>query len=232
MSTTPLSPAPQPPPAAARCLAIFDLDGTITRHDTLAPYLAGFVRRHPRRLPALWRVLPALLGYLADRDRGRLKSRAIRAAMGGESRATIAAWSEEFVRNLAARGAFHTAALAAIAAHRAAGDRLVLLSASADLYVPLIGTQLGFERTVCTEVRWDGERLDGALLTQNRRGAEKARCLERLRIEYPGLRIVAYGNSGADVPHLALADRGVLVNGGAALERAAAALGIAATQWR
>ena len=43
---------------------------------------------------------------------------------------------------------------------------------------------LRFERTVCTGIRWDGERLDGALRTANRRGEEKVRCLERLREEY------------------------------------------------
>lgn len=220
------------PSALGSSVAVFDLDGTLTRHDTLLPYLAGFAWRHPRRWPGLWRIVPALIEYAARRDRGRLKSRVVRAVMGGEDRGTVAAWSEEFVRGLEARGAFHSDALAALAAHRAAGDHLVLLSASPDLYVPLIGARLGFERTLCTELRWEGERLDGALLTPNRRGPEKVRCLERLRSEYPGMRIIAYGNSGADLPHLERADRAVLVNGGAALERAAAGVGIAAAHWR
>ena len=47
-------------------------------------------------------------------------------------------------------------ALAALQVHRAAGDHLVLLSASPDLYVPLIGRLLGFERTLCTEIRRGG----------------------------------------------------------------------------
>jgi phosphoserine phosphatase len=38
-------------------LAIFDLDGTITRHDTLAPFIAGFLWRHPWRM---WRWVPCL----------------------------------------------------------------------------------------------------------------------------------------------------------------------------
>ena len=32
-------------------LAVFDLDGTITRHDTLLPFLGGYLLRHPWRLP-------------------------------------------------------------------------------------------------------------------------------------------------------------------------------------
>lgn len=223
---------PSPATGAGPSLAIFDLDGTLTRHDTLAPYLFGFARRHPRRWAGLWRILPAALEYATrHHDRGQLKSRAIRALLGGESRLTIEAWSDEFVRALEPRGVFHRAALAAVAAHRAAGDHLVLLSASPDLYVPQIGRALGFERTVCTEVRWEGEHLDGALISANRRGAEKVRCLERLRAQYPGLAVIAYGNSAADLPHLRLADRAVLVNVGPALEREARALGITVTQW-
>ena len=122
-------------------------------------------------------------------------------------------------------------------AHRAAGDRLVLLSASPDLYVPRIGGLLGFERTLCTELEWDStppseDRLDGALRTANRRGEEKSRCLASLRTEYPELPVVAYGNSRSDIPHLREADRALLVNGNAAARRAAAAAGIPVVEWR
>ena len=34
--------------------------------------------------------------------------------------------------------------------HRARGDRLLLMSASTDLYVPRIGRALGFDETICT----------------------------------------------------------------------------------
>jgi phosphatidylglycerophosphatase C len=219
-------------PAAAPSLAIFDLDGTITRHDTLFPYLFGFARRHPRRWAGLWRIPPALLAYaIRSHDRGLLKSQVIRAVMQGESRSTLDAWSERFVRELEPRGAFHAAGLAAIAAHRRAGDHLVLLSASPDLYVPRIGALLGFERTMCTEVRWDEERLVGTLTSANRRGLEKVRCLQTLRAQYPNLPVIAYGNSAADLPHLRLAERAVLVNGGRRLRREAQALGIALESW-
>jgi hypothetical protein len=37
-------------------IAVFDLDGTITRHDTFVPYLRGWLRRYPER----WRRLAIL----------------------------------------------------------------------------------------------------------------------------------------------------------------------------
>jgi phosphatidylglycerophosphatase C len=227
------------PPAAADtpCVAVFDLDGTLTWRDTLLPYLIGYAARHPSHWLRLWRVLPATVGYFTShRDRGLFKSRVIRAVMGGDLRQPIDAWSESFVASLRRRRAFRPAALAMLEAHRAAGDHLVLLSASPDLYVPRIGRLLGFERTLCTEVAWQKvnsnvDRLDGALCTPNRRGEEKSRCLAWLRTQYAGLPVVAYGNSDSDLPHLAQADRALLVNGNANARRCAAASGIPAADW-
>jgi phosphatidylglycerophosphatase C len=213
-------------------VALFDLDRTVTRRDTLWPYVYGFLRRQPARAPRLVRVLPALLRLASRRaDRGELKAALIRAALGGLPRETLDAWTAHFVPQLVARGV-RTDALDEIGRHRANGDRLVLLSASVDLYVPAIGIALGFDEVLCTEVRWSGGRLDGALASPNRRGVEKARCLAQLRARHPGLAIVAYGDSRSDLAHLALADRGVLVNGAVRTRRAAARLGFQCVRWR
>jgi phosphatidylglycerophosphatase C len=212
-------------------VALFDLDGTLTWRDTLMPFLGGYLIRHPRRLFSLWRLLPALAGYALHRDRGKLKSQAIRMVMGGDERASVEAWADSFVGGLQARQVFRPAALAALTAHRAAGDRLVLMSASPDLYVPRIGILLGFERTLCTEINWRAERLDGGLKTPNLRGEEKLRCLIRLRDQYPGLPFLAYGNSASDLAHMKQADRALLVNGNAAARRDAARAGIPTGEW-
>src|SRR5580693_2642888 len=116
-----------PSHAAGPCVAVFDLDGTLTWHDTLVPFLTGYALRHPSRLKALWWRLPlAIACYLGSPDRGLLKSRAIRAVMGGDRRSTVEAWTEAFVGTLKRRQVFRPAALAAVEAHRAAGDHLVL----------------------------------------------------------------------------------------------------------
>ena len=60
-------------------LAIFDLDGTITRRDTLLPYIWGYLRRHPQRWWRLPLCLAPLGPYLLGRmDRGALKGAVIR----------------------------------------------------------------------------------------------------------------------------------------------------------
>lgn len=212
-------------------MALFDLDGTLTWRDTLLPFLLGFVRQRPYRALRAWRLPAALLRYWQNRDRGALKSSVIRMLMRGETRPVLDAWAQRFVAQLKAKQRFRPVALAVVEAHRAAGDRLVLLSASPDLYVPKIGEMLGFERTICTEVQWQGERLDGRLKTPNRRGEEKLNCLAQVRRQYPGLPVIAYGNAASDLDHLRQADRALLVNGNNAARRLAAKWNVGVSYW-
>jgi len=211
---------------------VFDLDGTITRHDTLLPFVLGYLRGAPWRLAGMLLFLPSVVAFaLGLSDRGSLKSALIRRTLGGAPRARIESWAARFVAALLTRGVFEDAR-SAIARHRQEGARLVLLSASTDLYVPVIGAALGFDQVICTGVRWNGDRLDGHLTTPNRRGPEKARCFEMLRREHPGLLTTAYGNAGSDLEHLRLADQPLLVNGSSHARRSAARLGIACASWR
>jgi phosphatidylglycerophosphatase C len=194
-------------------LAVFDLDGTITRHDTLVPFVLDCLWRKPWRLPRLLLIPPLAFGYLLHRDRGRFKGALIRATIGGLPRAWLEARAADFVPRLLRRGLF-AEALGAIGEHRARGDRLVLMSASIDLYVPLIGSALGFAQTICSRVRWNPDgTLDGRLASANCHGEEKRRCLQALIAREPPQRLYAYGNSGSDLPHMRLASQAYLVNG-------------------
>jgi phosphatidylglycerophosphatase C len=198
---------------AGTALAVFDLDGTITRHDTFLPFLLACLARSPWRLPRLLLIVPLALGFLFHRDHGRFKGALLHATLGGLRRDWLQARAAAFVSGLLQRGLF-AEALSAIARHRDQGDRLLLMSASVNLYVPIIGQALGFAETICTQVRWDDHgRLDGRLATANCRGEEKRRCLQALIARQHPARIYAYGNSGADLPHMRLAQQAYLING-------------------
>jgi len=194
------------------CLAVFDLDGTITRRDTLGPFLWGFLWHRPWRWPRLLLLPPAALRYLFDRDRGALKGAVLHAALGGAKRASIEHWAGRFVARLLQHG-LYAEAVSAIAMHRARGDRLLLMSASTDLYVPRIGRALGFDEIICSEVRWRADgRLDGRLASANCRGEEKRRCLAAvIARDAPGS-VCAYGDSRADLIHMQLAQQAYLIN--------------------
>jgi phosphatidylglycerophosphatase C len=212
-------------------VAVFDLDGTITRRDTLVPYVFGYLLRHPWRLPLVLGALPACLRFLIGRaDPGDVKSAFIRATLGGLTRPELAAWTAEFVRRLLIHGVYGDA-LQRIRSHADRGDHLVLLSASTDLYVPDIGARLGFERVICTGLVWRGDVLEGHLSTPNRRGEEKVRCIERLRAQYPPQSFAAYGNAGSDLPHLRMVERPLLVNGSRSTRALAESYGIPQATW-
>jgi phosphatidylglycerophosphatase C len=218
--------------AAPPQLVVFDLDETITRHDTLLPYAGGLLlRKRPWRIPLLARVLPPVIAFLLGRgDEGPVKQAFIKATLGGSRREEITEWTARFIPQLMAQGLLADA-VQRVAEHRRGGDYLVLMSASTDLYVPAIARELGFNDTICTEVRWVGETLEGSLITPNRKGAEKARCFVALKERHAGLRTVAYGNSYSDLPHLRLADQGYLVNGSAKARHAAQSFGVSCVEW-
>jgi phosphatidylglycerophosphatase C len=212
-------------------LAVFDLDGTITRHDTLIQYVLGYLKTRPWRVFGFLLALPAVLRYmLGASDRGALKASVIHWTLGGSRREEIDAWTARFVPALIQGGLFKDA-MERIAGHRRDGDFLVLMSASPDLYVPAVGRQLGFNEVSCTGVRWNGDRLDGALTTPNCRGEEKVRRFATFRSQHPNVPSVAYGNAGSDLPHLRLATRGVLVNGRDEERRQAAQMGVSCENW-
>jgi HAD superfamily hydrolase (TIGR01490 family) len=222
-------------------LVVFDLDETITRHDTLLPYGLGFlVRKRPWRIPLLLSMVTSIVAFVRGHsDEGRIKQAFIKAALGGSRRVVIEAWTARFVPRLLKHGLFADA-LERVAEHRQQGDYLVLMSASTDLYVPDIARELGFKETICTQVRWDCDRegipsgddtLEGTLTTANRKGAEKARCFNELQARHAGLTTVAYGNSFTDLPHLRLANQGVLVNGSAKARHAAQSFGVSCVEW-
>ena len=225
-----IDPDPPPRPVLPR-LVVFDLDGTITRRDTLAAYVFGFALRRPWRLLGYLAVLPTLVRFALRRaDHGELKGALIHRVMGGATRDQIRDWTHRWIAVLLRKGVFPEA-LSAIADHRRAGEHRVLMTATVDLYVPELATALGFDEHICSQVGWTDGRLDGRLIGANVRDEEKARQLRRLAARHPGRRIIGYGNSRPDLPHLRLVDEAVLVNPSPRLRAAASDLPVEFKYW-
>lgn len=207
---------------------VFDLDGTLTRHDTFLPFVGGLLLRTPQR----WWRTPGLLWLFVQYgmrrlDRGELKGAVLHLLFRGLPRTRIEAWAQAHAGNVL-RGGMHAEGLAAWRAHKDAGDELVLLSASPDLYVPLIGAALGADQTLCTPILWEGEHLDGRLAGPNHRGVVKTLVLEGLASHRLGMKTVAYGNSPPDLDHMLRCDEAIYVNGS---ELPASASGIQRVRW-
>lgn len=215
-----------------RRLAIFDLDGTLSRHDTYFPFVMGLLRRHPSRWPRIVLLLIPAVAYLLQRlDRGGLKGAILHCLFDNLPRETIDAWARQYAAMVVPARMF-AEGVATFRAHLAGGDHVVLLSASPDLFVPGIARLLGAHEVICTEIRWKGDLLDGRLAGPNRRDHEKARVLADLRLRMPELPVIAYGNSAPDLIHMQRCEQAVYVNAPPALAARLTRQGLRCVQWR
>lgn len=195
-------------------VAVFDLDGTITRQDTFKIFLKRRMRARP------WRAItcaPLPFAYLMARkgmrDHVWLKQQTLRCVVGGAERSELTSFCAEFAQQML-QEQVTDAARAQIQQHKQRGDTLVLCSASFDFYVHAIGDALGFDHVICTKAAWKNDRLTGYIEGINCFADEKIRLLNLLlgdKNEGEGQRI-AYSDHHSDLPLLQWADRGVAVN--------------------
>jgi phosphatidylglycerophosphatase C len=214
-------------------IALFDLDGTITRREIYIAYLLGFLARHPGRL-ARGAPLAGVLGLYAagQRDNRWLKTTFLRTILGGLELSALEAWTEVFLDRLLERG-LRPRALEVIEGHRVAGDRILLVTASLSFYAEPLGRRLGFDEVLCTRAAVDGAgRLTGELEGGNCYGAKKLRRVQDyLRDGAPGRPATFYTDHQADLPLLQFVERPIVVSPTRRMRRTATRLGIAIEDW-
>ena len=198
------------PPVTTVVVAAFDFDGTLTRRDTLMPFLARGLG-WPRFLLALLKCSPWLAAYALRLLRNDVaKARLLRATLSGVSTAQAQDWTTRWLaRDLS--GQLRPWTLARLAEHQQAGHCCVMVSASPDIYLVRVARKLGFEGLVCTEMEVQGERLTGRMRTPNCHGEQKVLRLKSWLAErfdaasLNALTLHAYGDTAGDKPLLRLA---------------------------
>jgi HAD superfamily hydrolase (TIGR01490 family) len=214
-------------------VVLVDLDGTITRRDTYLAYLIGFLARHPGRLPRAAPLPMAVVRHLAgQRDNTWLKTTFLRAVLGGLPRGMLESWTRTFLDRVLATG-LRARALETIERHRAAGHRLVLVTASLDFYAEPLGARLGFDHVLCTRAAFDETgRLTGELDGRNCYGAMKLeRVRDYLRAQGLDSPTVLYTDHHSDLPLLRGVDLPIAVNPTRRLRRIATRSGIRIDDW-
>ena len=219
-------------------LAIYDMDKTITRLPTFAPFLIHAVRtREPWRSILAPVALVTIFLYLVRAiDRARLKELNHRLLLGPHVPANEAA---QLARTFAAKTLADNIlplALDRMAADRTQGRRLVLATASYAFYAHEIGEALGFDDVIGTNCATDA---DGALLAkidgENCYGPAKLRMIEawmaREGLGRGQCDIRFYSDHVSDAPCLEWADEAVAVNAHAPLATLAAARGWRREEW-
>ena len=192
--------------ADLRPITAFDFDGTLTARDSFTAFLRWRTDGWRWAL-GLLRLAPAAAIYLATRDRGRLKATSVRVFLSGASRAALERQAAAFAADQADR-LFRPDALDRWAAHRAAGDRLEIITASTEEGVAPFAAQLGADALIGSRLAWNADGRAGAGLDgPNCRGPEKVR---RLKARFgPEVEIGdAYGDTSGDRDMLAMARSG------------------------
>jgi HAD superfamily hydrolase (TIGR01490 family) len=185
-------------------LALFDFDGTITFSDTFTPFL--HFASSPRHIAREYiRLAPKIIGYKLGLVPGtQMRELASRAALNGrperELRALGAAYAERVLP-----GVIRPHALERIRWHQHRGDRVVVVSASLDLYVRPWAEALALG-VIATDLRVEAGVVTGGYLEGDCSGLEKARRVKaRYRLS-DFSRIFAYGDTREDEALLALAN--------------------------
>ncbi|WP_436531582.1 HAD-IB family hydrolase [Actinoplanes sp. HUAS TT8] len=190
-------------PDRGRPAAIWDLDGTLTRTDTLVPFL-----RRVAGTAAVFRALTAAARELPHRD--AVKALVLQRLLGGREATEVDRVARRYAERLMA-AQVRTDSLHQWLWHRRNRHRMIIASASPGLYVRHLGRLLGADEVICTEMAVVNGRLTGAIAGGNCRGPEKARRVREYLAAKPAAQVWAYADGDVDTPLLELADVGVRV---------------------
>jgi HAD superfamily hydrolase (TIGR01490 family) len=205
-------------------LALFDFDGTLTRRDTLMPFLRHVVGT-PAFVGGIGRLLPQLLAYgVGAMPNDVAKEAVLKQFLAGRHIGDLREYGKVFAqRHLPhlVRGAM----LERLRVHRERGDVCLLVSASLDVYVEPWAQAQGFDAILSSVLAVEDGVVTGRLFEGNCYGVEKVRRIRSWLNDRRPEQIWAYGDSRGDREMLALADvahyRGRLLKGGAGVERRA-----------
>lgn len=199
-----------------RFVAAFDFDGTLTRRDTLVPFLAQACGT-----AAMGRALAAA-GPAALRARTGRGDPDVHHRDASKEALLASLFSNRHTQWLIDAGAQYSESLDAklrpemveqLAWHRAAGHELVIVSASLQVYLEPFGKRHGFDQVIGVQLEDIEGQLTGRIDGPNVRGREKSVRLEKwLAGDRPEM-LWAYGNSSGDREMLAMADAPVWVAG-------------------
>ena len=190
-------------------MAAFDFDGTLTRRDTLLPFLMRGLG-WPRFLLVLLRSSPWLLAYtLRLLPNDVAKQRLFLAAFKDHTLADVQEWTRRWLAQDLS-GQLQDWCMERLAWHQKQGHCCVIVSASPDIYLHAVAQKLGFDGLICTEMAVDAGCLTGWMRTPNCHGEQKVVRLkswlaQRFGPDAGELTLYAYGDTPGDWPLLQMA---------------------------
>ncbi len=197
-------------------LALFDLDGTVTKGDSILPMIRYAVKTgfaSPLCLPGL--TLSFTAYALKMKDDTRAKEAAL-SFLTGKTTAQVAAFADAFCRDVLIKRIFPDARRE-MENRRAEGLGILAVTASPDFYLMPLMKELPLNAIIGTRADVSPEGIyTGRISGRNCRFLEKplriAEYLAAAGIELDTESSYSYGNSGHDWPMMTLAGHPVAVN--------------------
>lgn len=185
-------------------VAAFDFDVTITTKDTFVPFLYWAFGK-AKVYKAFIKLLPeAVKVGLKISNRDNFKEKIV-----------AALFTNQPVKHLKIIGAGYASSFTPLIRpkaqerikwHKEQGHKLVMVSASLNLYLEKAAKDLGFDELLCTTLEEKDELFSGKLQGANCRCQEKVNRLQTLLGDLSQYELYAYGDSVGDEQLLKVAD--------------------------
>lgn len=192
--------------AAKTIVAAFDFDGTLTRRDTMFPFLlhvvgwGAFVRY-------VFMLTPTLVGYKLGMTRNDVaKEKVFIRFLSGMNKDALQDKAKQFAaKELPAL--LRADAMQRLAWHKQQKHRCIVISASLEHYLRPWAIQAGFDDVIATQLETlQSGDVTGKLSGENCFGVEKVRRLEAMLGNRMSYTLYAYGDSRGDRELLSFAD--------------------------
>ena len=190
-----------------RRVAAFDFDGTVSRRDTLVPFLVKATGSAKFASVAAQLGLHGARGTVNLRNRDDVKARMVELLLAGRSADELDALGAAYAQDLLA-SRLRPFMVERVRAHVDDGFETVFVSASMVQYLRPVAAALGVDHVIAVETEVVDGRLTGALVGPNVRAEEKVVRLRRWLESTgdPAPELWSYGNTSGDHALLEAAD--------------------------
>lgn len=194
--------------------AFFDFDDTLAKGDSIFPYLLYSIKRGYAPWYQIFKAAAGFLRWKLQPSSGRAVKEMTLSYIRGRTVEEMDAFAREFFREVQQK-AFFADAAPELFRLRQQGVKIVIVSASSDLYMRVLPEFLPVDTVISTVCETNGGVYTGKI-GKNCKGEEKVRRIEEW-LSTQGLsvdkaRSSGYGDSPSDAPMLLMTASPNLVN--------------------
>ena len=191
---------------------IFDLDGTLTKRDTYIQFLAFCLKEVGlRTFSVVFLPFYALLHMCFIINNERLKEIFLKKMLSGMTLDELIPIIEKYINKLFIKG-LNKPVVEKLNEHLMEGHKVILATASFNLYTLKLAEKFGIKHVVCTMAEVVDGVLTGRIIGRNCHGQEKVRRIEEILSQSELSSSMFYTDHHSDLPLLRKVKQGILVN--------------------